>query len=191
MKFILLFTIGILISSCSNFYEFSSKTEKKEMYTTFKMPVGKDSIDFNAYHDYYHDTINLDVVYITGKELNQLKKSTVKSAKNEQILFLHNDTPYYLNVIGYFYPDLLLNEIKNPKFEFQPISLTSGKGFEYEFHQKQIADFYVPYSTGILRFLAVGNPDWNEANPERFHKEIDFVFYVINSNYFRQKPKEN
>ncbi len=191
MKPILLLVAGIVISSCSSFYEFSSKTEEKEMYRAFKMPVGKDSIDFNAYNDYYHDTINLDVVYITVKELNQLKKSTVKSARNKQILFLHNDTPYYLNVIGYFYPDLLLNEIKIPKFEYQPISLTSGKGFEYEFNQKQIADFYVPHSNGVLRFLAVGNPVWNEANSDRFHKEVDFVFYVINPKFFRQKPKEN
>ncbi len=191
MKSILLLTFGILTLSCSSFYEFSSKTEEKEMFRTFKMPIGKDTIDFNAYNDYYHDTINLDVVYITVKELNQLKKSTVKSAKNQQILFLHNDTPYYLNVIGYYYPDLLWNEIKNPKFEYQPISLTTGKGYKYEFNEKQIADFYVPHSAGILRFLAIGNPEWSEINPERFEKEIDFVFYVINSKYFREKLKEN
>lgn len=165
MKLIIVFLLTVLIISCSNFYEFSNQSDEKEMYRTFKMAIEKDTLEFNAYKDYYHDTINLDVVYISKKELNQLKRLTVKSEVSEQILFLHNDTPYYLNIMGYYYPNLLLNEIKKPKIQFQPIPLTSGLGYEYEFKEKQVADFYIPYSTGVLRFIAIGNPEWNKVNP--------------------------
>ncbi len=190
MKYLLLTFYSLLTFSCSQFYEFSNHTEEKEMYRAFKMPVGKDTLDFNAYNDYYFDTIDLKKVYITSKELKNLKKSTVSSARNKQILFLHNDTSHYLNIIGYHYPDLRLNEIKNPKFEFEPIPLTTGKGYKYLLNGKQINEFFIPYSEGILRFFAIGNPEWSEYHPEKFEKEIDFVFYVINSNYFRLKPKE-
>lgn len=188
MKIIPFLISTLLLISCSNFYEFSNPTEEKEMYRAFEMPVGEETLEFNAYKDYYHDTINLDVVYINAKELNQLKRSTIHSSKNKQTLFLHNDTPYYLNIIGYYYPDLLLNEIKKPKTRFKSIPLTSGLGYQYEFNEKQIADFYIPHSGGILRFMAIGNPEWNKINSERFDKEINFVFYVINAQYFRLKP---
>lgn len=155
------------------------------MYRTFKMVVSKDTVDFNAYNDYYYDTIDLPAVYITKKELKKVKRSTVLVRKNEQVLFLHNDTPYYLNIIGYYYPNLFMSEVNKPEFETKPINLTNGIGYNYEFHNKQISDFYIPYSGGVLRFIAVGNPIWNEKNPKRFDKEIDYVFNVLNPKLFR------
>jgi len=169
----------------SNFYEFSSRTEEKEIYRAFKMRIEKDTLEFNAYNDYYYDTIDLPAVYLTNRELKKIKKTTLPIKKNEQILFLHNDTPYYLNIVGFFYPDLYLKEIHSPDFEFSPIMLSSGLGFNYTFHNKKVADFYVPYSDGILRFIAVGNPEWSGS--DRFDKEIDYMFFVLNSKMFRPK----
>lgn len=189
MKKLFILLLPFLILSCSNFYEFSSRTEEKEMYRAFKMPIEKDTLEFNAYNDYYYDTIDLNMVYISSKELRHLKKSTLKSRKNQQILFLHNDTSNYLNIVGFYYPNLYLNEIQKPEFEFEPIPLTQGLGFEYNYNQKQVSDFYIPHKNGIMRFLAIGNPEWANYFSDRFHMEIDFVFYVINAKYFRLKPQ--
>jgi len=189
MKTILLILSALSMFSCARFYEFSAHTEEKEMYRTFEMPVGKDTLDFNAYKDYYFDTIDLERVYVNAKELKKLKNFTLKSRQNKQILFLHNDTDFYLNIIGFYYPDVLLSEIKKPKFDVTNIPLTNGIGFEYFYNEKQIADFYIPYSNGTMRFLAIGNPEWKDYYSDRFHMEIDFVFYVINSDLFKLKLK--
>lgn len=188
-KIIFVFFCGLSIVSCHAFYEFSSETVDKEMHRTYKMALKSDTLDFNAYNDYYYDTINLDVVYITPKELKKIRKATVSSSPIKQILFLHNDTPYYLNIIGYYYSDLYLSEIQPPNFAYQPIKLTKGLGFNFDYDEMQISDFYIPYSNGVLRFIAVGNPEWNKKNPERFKMEIDFVFYTLNRNLFRPKDE--
>lgn len=155
------------------------------MFRTFQMQVGKDTLDFNAYKDYYFDTVNLEVVYIQPKELKKLKNSTLKYRKNRQILFLHNNTPYYLNIIGFYYPNSNLNQVNKPDFAYKTIPLHTGIGYQFIHNEKPIVDFYIPYTKGLMRFIAVGNPEWNESNSDRFNKEVEFVFYEINSQYFR------
>ena len=88
MKTLFYFLILISISSCSNFYEFKSKTVEHEMHRTFEMKLKDKTLDFKAYNDYYFDTINLSAIYILKKELNQIKKSTIPATKNSQVLYL-------------------------------------------------------------------------------------------------------
>lgn len=189
MKKTLILLLPILMLSCSAFYEYPSKTEEQDLYRVFKMPVEKDTLKFNAYLDYYHDTIDLPAIYLTKKELQRIKKSTLTLKKNKQILFLHNDTPYYLNIVGFYYPDLYLKEIQAPELNYTPINLANGVGYDYIFEEKKIADLYVPFSKGVLRFIAVGNPKWSKITPDKFDKEVDYVFFVLNSSLFKLKAQ--
>jgi len=187
MKYFSYFLILIFFASCSNFYEFKSKTTKdQETHRVFEMDLKKEKVDFKAYNDYYFDTINLSAVYLSKKELNQIKKLTVKS-RNSQVLFLHNFSPFYLNIVGFYYPDLYLNEIHPPKIQTLTQSLTNGFGYHYQFNDNLISDFYVPKSNGILRIIAIGNPKKHLNNVESFWKEIDYVFYVLNFELFKLK----
>lgn len=156
------------------------------MHRAFVMNLKDKTIDFKSYNDYYFDTVNLSAVYISEKELSRIKKLTV-NASNSQVLFLHNDSPFYLNIIGFYYSDLHLNEIRPPKIENTKQSLTNGFCFNYKIDKKLISDFYIPQNKGILRFIAIGNPDKHENNPESYWKEIDYVFYVLNPELFRLK----
>lgn len=185
MKICFYFFVLILISSCSNFYEFKSKTFEHELHRTFEMNLKNKKVDFKAYNDYYFDTINLSAVYISKKQLNQIKRLTVK-ANHSQVLFLHNDSPFYLNIIAFYYPDLYLNEVNSPKIEFTEQKLTNGFCFNYEIDKKLISDFYIPQTQGVLRFIAIGSPK-HENNIESYQREIDYVFYVLNKELFRLK----
>ena len=187
MKTIFYFLVLISISSCANFYEFKSKTVEHEMHRTFEMKLKDQRVDFKAYNDYYFDTINLSAVYLSKKDLNKIKKLTVKASKNSQVLFLHNDSPYYLNVIGFYYPDLILSEIDKPKISYTSQTLTKGFCYNYQLDDKLISDFYIRNTKGVLRFIAIGNPRWHENNPDSYWKEIDYVFYVLNKELFRLK----
>lgn len=182
-RVVLLICFGLLSFSCTNYLKLNSETEEKELYRLFKMNTGKDSLSFGAYLDYYYDTINPDMVYLSQKELNKLFKSSV-SRKGKQILFLHNDTSFYLNIFGFYYPDLYLTEIKEPKIKYEEIPLTNGKARHFIYNGKPVSDYFLPYKGGILRFTAIGDPRWY---PERYNTEIDFVFYVLNQKYFRLK----
>lgn len=185
MKVFICFLFSIFIISCSNFYEFKSQTTEHELHRAFEMNLKDKKVDFKAYNDYYFDTINLSAVYISKKQLNQVKKLTVK-ANNSQVLFLHNYSPFYLNIIGFYYPDLYLNEVNLPKIEFTEQKLTNGFCFNYEIDKKLISDFYIPQGKGVLRFISVGSPK-HENNIESYQKEIDYVFYVLNQELFRLK----
>lgn len=185
MKTFTFFIILISSVSCSNFYEFKSQTTEHELHRAFEMDLKDKKVDFKAYNDYYFDTINLSAVYISKKQLNRIKKLTVK-ARNSQVLFLHNYSPFYLNIIGFYYPNLYLNEVNSPNIEFTEQKLTNGFCFNYEIDKKLISDFYIPQSNGVLRLIAVGSPK-HENNIESYQKEIDYVFFVLNPELFKLK----
>lgn len=185
MKFFSYFIILVFSASCSNFYEFKSKTTEHELHRVFEMNLKDKKVDFKAYNDYYFDTINLSAVYISKKELKQIKKLTAK-ANNSQVLFLHNYSPFYLNIVGFYYPNLYLNEIIPPKIKFTEEKLTNGFLFNYEINNKLISDFYISQVKGVLRFIAIGGPK-HKNNIESYNGEIDYVFYVLNQELFRLK----
>lgn len=186
MKAIPLILFMVLLSfSCTNYYQLNRNTEQKELYRIYKIEIEKDTLEFGAYLDYYHDSINHEMIYANRKELNKILKSGVHK-KPRQILFLHNDTQFYLNIFGFYYPDLYLTEIAKPKLDYQEIPVTMGKAYHYMYNQKPVSDFYVPYKNGILRFIAIGNPTYY---PERFNMEIDFVFFVLNPKLLKLKPE--
>jgi|GEM_PF-3222368 hypothetical protein len=181
--------IGLLITSCHSFFTFTTETKENDLYREYAMKVRKDTLMFNAYFDYYHDTINLDQVYLTKKDVRKIKKAAVPYQNGKQILFLHDEDDYYLNVIGYYYDDLFLKEVKPPrKIDFENIELTQGLGYHYMYNEMPISEFSIPYNSGLMRFIAVGNSEGYKIGPERFYKEIDFVFFVVNSKFFRLKP---
>lgn len=157
----------------------------------YDMKVGKDTLVFNAYFDYYYDTVNLAQVYLTNQQVRKIKKASIPNQRGKQILFLHDQNDYFLNIMGYYYSDLLLNEIELPrKVAYEKIPLTQGLGFHYLYDQKPVSEFYIPYQSGILRFIAVGDHNWHKTNSNRFHSEIDYIFYVINGDLFRLKPND-
>ena len=168
--------LAFLSVSCSSFYEFSNQSNEKEMFRTFQIQVGKDTLDFNAYKDYYFDTVNLEVVYIQPKELKKLKNSTLKYRKNRQILFLHNDTPYYLNIIGFYYPNSNLNQVNKPDFAYKTIPLHTGIGYQFIHNEKPIADFYIPYT----KVASVIPPKKNSAKRKNLGFIVLFVKLLIN-----------
>lgn len=176
---------GLLSFSCTNYFQLNNQTEQKELYRIFKMNTGSDTVEFNAYLDYYYDTINPQMIYLSKKEIRKILKPAVHK-KPKPVLFLHNDTQFYLNIFGFYYPDLYLTEIEKPKFEFEEIPVTMGKAYHFLYEQKPISDYYIPYRGGILRFIATGDPRYY---PERFNLETDFVFFVLNPNFFRLKPE--
>lgn len=49
----------------------------------YDMKVGKDTLVFNAYFDYYYDTVNLAQVYLTHQEVRKIKKATIPNQKGK------------------------------------------------------------------------------------------------------------
>lgn len=81
---------GLLLVACQPFYQFSSSTKEHDLYRMYDMKVGKDTLVFNAYFDYYYDTVNLAQVYLTHQEVRKIKKATIPNQRGKQILFLHD-----------------------------------------------------------------------------------------------------
>lgn len=188
MRGICVFLMLLSFGSCMDYFRLNKETTDTELYRIYKMKAGIDTLEFGAYFDYYSDTVVLDMVYLNKNEINHLQKSNMYK-KGKPMLFLHNNTDFYINIFGLYYSDYYLTEIKSPKMDYDTIPLTQGKGFHYKFHQKPISDFYIPYKGGILRFIAVGDPNVYKSIPERFYREVDYMFFVLNSECFRLKPE--
>lgn len=65
------------------------------MFRVFEMKVEEEIVEFNAYFDYYHDTINMDMVYLKPKEVRKIKNSIATYKTGKQILFLHDNDEKY------------------------------------------------------------------------------------------------
>lgn len=190
MRNVIYIILGVIVFSCHPFYKFSNPSKESDLYRVYDMKIGKDTVNFNAYFDYYHDTINLATVYLHPKEFREIKKSISTLKNGKQILFLHDEDEKYLNVIGYFYKDLYIKEIHPPKnVKVQELAVTQGRAYHYIKNENPISEFFIPYNLGILRFIAIGDLNVYKTHPERFYKEIDFVFFVANSNLFKLKPE--
>lgn len=184
MRWIVFILVCFQFLNCKPYYKFKNQWVENEVYSQFKLKHPKDSLYFNAYTDYYKDTIALDKVYLTSKEMRQVKRSFLQGFASKQALFLHNESEFYLNINVLFYPKAKILDLTHLD-EFQVEKFKTGIRVNHSIHNKRIADFFVPYKTGLLRFITVENPKNQAIIPERFQTEIDYLLFTLNDDLFQ------
>src|SRR5690606_20214993 len=99
-----------IVFSCTNYFNSTQKKIVDDDSSLQKIKLGKplDSIEiylFGDYHKYENDKKN---IWIENNEFKKLLNFKLKVKPTEQVLFTFNNQPYFSNLFGFFYEDLIL-----------------------------------------------------------------------------------
>lgn len=175
------------LTSCKNYYYFNGQqkveTDHPDRYEKFILTFdeGKQSIPFYTYGDYRFKKVDKRYIYFKNPEMHKLLKYKLGQKNGEQFLFMYTDQPTFSNILGFFYKDISIEDIKklyvNVKFNENGTQFFS----RYHFGKFQVYDFYKTVKGGLIRFVSINNPDYSkDSDYQWFNREINTMFFNIN-----------
>ncbi|MCJ7933739.1 MAG: hypothetical protein MUW56_08920 [Chryseobacterium sp.] len=175
------------LTSCKNYYYFNGQqkveTDHPDRYEKFILTFdeGKQNIPFYTYGDYRFKKVDKRYIYFKNPEMHKLLKYKLGQKNGEQFLFMYTDQPTFSNILGFFYKDISIEDIKklyvNVKHNENEIQVFS----RYHFGKFQVYDFYKTVKGGLIRFVCINNPNYSkDSDYQWFNREINTMFFNIN-----------
>lgn len=173
--------------SCKNYYYFNGqqnvKTDHPDMHSKFVLTFdhGKQHIPFYTYGDYRYKKIDKQYIFFKNSEMHKLLHDKLPQKNGEQFLFMYTNQPTFSNILGFFYKDMNIEELKKLYATVNHKEDETQLFSRYNFGKFQVYDFYKTVNGGIIRFVSINNPDYSkDLDYKWFNKEINTMFFDIN-----------
>ncbi|MCS4303632.1 hypothetical protein [Chryseobacterium sp. BIGb0232] len=186
LKIIAVLSLFSLIS-CKNYYYFKGQenveTDHPDKYSKFVLTFdnGNQHIPFYTYGDYQFKKINKQYIFFKNPEMHKLLHDKLPQMNGEQFLFMYTNQPTFSNILGFFYKDMSIEDVKKLYTAVQHREDETQLFSRYNFGKFQVYDFYKTIQGGVVRFISVNNPDYSkDPDYKWFNREINTVFFDIN-----------
>lgn len=187
--FLIVSIISLTTVSCQNYYYFGGqqkvKTDKPDQYEKLVLTFenGKQTLPFYMYGDYQAKRANKEYIFFKNSEMKRLLHNQLPQKNGEQFLFIYTDQPTFSNILGFYYKDLYVNDIKA---QYSAINRASGQNqafYKYAFGKFQVFDLYKNVDGGVIRFITVNNPEYTkDPDYKWYNREINTMFFDINQS---------
>ncbi|REC63246.1 hypothetical protein DRF65_06220 [Chryseobacterium pennae] len=186
LKIIAVLSLLSLIS-CKNYYYFKGQenveTDHPDKYSKFVLTFdnGNQHIPFYTYGDYQFKKIDKQYIFFKNPEMHKLLHDKLPQMNGEQFLFMYTNQPTFSNILGFFYKDMSIEDVKKLYTAVQHREDETQLFSRYNFGKFQVYDFYKTIQGGVVRFISVNNPDYSkDPDYKWFNREINTVFFDIN-----------
>ncbi|WP_262149078.1 hypothetical protein [Chryseobacterium foetidum] len=171
-----------LMQNCKNYYYLKQTPPiiHEGEYYAYQLKFSNENLQFITPGDYRYNKVKKDYIYFKTKDINKILTSTINKPFNEQFLFMYTNMSIYNNLLGFYYRNTSLQEIKNNKAP--DINLGNGILYTYHFGKFDVVDIYRECDSGVIRFININNPNEKDANNKRFHLEVKMLFFNLNKD---------
>ncbi|GAB0157980.1 hypothetical protein CHRYSEOSP005_32820 [Chryseobacterium sp. Alg-005] len=172
--------VALTMTSCTNYIKvMDSKkiSDKENSLSTRVIELKGESLGINFYGDYEFENINKKFVFFKNSDIKHLLGNL--NEKPEQVLFTYTETSIYNNVVGFFYENMSLENIKGQLSKQPDQDMGNGLLYRYPYKDYAIIDVYRQQKNGVVRFIAINNPK-NQKN-DQFELENEGLFFKINT----------
>ncbi|MEO4005436.1 hypothetical protein [Flavobacterium sp. CAU 1735] len=181
-------TFLFLLAGCANYYYLGGQqkveTDKPYQYNKFVLSFdkGRQKLDFYTYADYVFNKIEPEYIFFKNPEMKRLLRYRMAQKPTEQMLFMYTFQPTFSNILGFYYKGLTTADIKTKYGNSSLKQIDNQLLFQYSFEKFSVFDFYKDVEGGVIRFVALNNPDYSQ-DPESksFSREIDKIFFDANT----------
>lgn len=170
------------IQSCKNYYYLKQTPPiiNEGAYSVYQLKFFNENLQFITPGDYKYNKVEKDYIYFRTKDINKILTSTINKPFNQQFLFMYTNMSIYNNLLGFYYKNASLQEIKNNKAP--DIDLGNGILYTYNFGKFNIVDIYRECDNGVIRFININNPNEKDVDSKRFHLEVKMLFFDLNKD---------
>ncbi|WP_300491639.1 hypothetical protein [Flavobacterium sp.] len=181
-------TFLFLLAGCANYYYLGGQqkveTDKPYQYNKFVLSFDKrqQKLDFYTYADYVFNKIEPEYIFFKNPEMKRLLRYRMTQKPTEQMLFMYTFQPTFSNILGFYYKGLTTADVKKKYGNSSQKQIDNQLLFQYSFEKFSVFDFYKDVEGGVIRFVALNNPDYSQ-DPESksFSREIDKIFFDANT----------
>jgi len=136
--------------------------KKWDDFYVYKNEKMTDTIKLKFPGDYKFKADKNEYIYFKNRQITKLLKQRIKQKPTEQFLFCYTNMPIYINLLGFYYEDLILSEVeKNYSGVSDFEKKNNGIVYYYNFEEFQVMDAYTKWDKGVLRFISIDNPQRN------------------------------
>ncbi|CEJ68528.1 hypothetical protein BN1195_00816 [Chryseobacterium oranimense G311] len=181
--FIVILLFSLILQSCKNYY-FLKHTPSIDggTYAVHNLKFSDENIQFTMYGDYVYNKINKKLIYFNKKDIDNILKSHVEKPFTEQFLFMYTFIGPYNNLLGFYYENITLEEIKKYNINNQGTDLGNGILYTYNSGKFNVIDIFRKSDKGVVRFININNPKETDPNYKKFHREVNGLFFDLNKN---------
>lgn len=172
------------MQSCKNYYYLNQTppTINEDRYYVHPLKFSDESLQFVTPGDYQYNKVKKDYIYFKTKDINEILKFGFNKPFSRQLLFMYTDMSIYNNLLGFYYENTSLQEIKSSKTP--DIDLGNGILYTYNFGKFNVVDIYKKYDNGVIRFINLNNPNEKDIDYKRFHLEVKMLFFDLNKDFW-------
>jgi len=185
-KLLLILSLFFFIG-CKNYYylngQKSVESDKPNSYNKFVLTFddGKQNIPFYTYADYQFKKVNKQFIFFKNPEMNRLIHYMLPHKNEEQFLFMYTNQPTFSNILGFFYKDIDIEDVKKLYTKINHKEDKNQIFSQYTFGKFQVFDFYKNVKGGVIRFVSINNPGYSkDPDYKWFNREINTMFFDIN-----------
>ncbi|UCA59142.1 hypothetical protein KB553_19210 [Chryseobacterium rhizoplanae] len=180
----ILFFFGFIMQSCKNYYylKHTPAIKNEDGNNTHTLKFAHETIPFTTYADYHYNTVNKKYIFFTTKEVSRILNSKFKKPFNEQFLFMYTNMSIYNNLLGFYYEGISLEDVKKSYDRMPDVDLGNGALYTYRSEKFNVVDIYRKSEGGVIRFVNLNNPDEEDPQNKKFHREVNTLFFNLNSN---------
>lgn len=186
--FTLLVALYLLsLTSCKNYYYLNGQknvtTDHPDGHSKFILTFdhGKQNISFYTYGDYRFKSVDKQYIFFNNSEMRKLLHARQSRKDGEQFLFMYTNQPTFSNILGFFYKDMKIEEVKRSYAAVKHKEDETQVFSRYNFDKFQVYDFYKTVKGGVIRFVCINNPNYSKDSDYKwFNREINTMFFDIN-----------
>ncbi|WP_162926238.1 hypothetical protein [Chryseobacterium aurantiacum] len=180
-----LLLMSLITLGCKNYYYLKHtppKVDKDEGRAIHHLKFSNENMQLVTYGDYQINTVNKKYIFFTTKNIDQILISNFKKKFSEQFLFMYTNMSVYNNLLGFYYAGSSLDEVMKSYDKKPDIDLTNGILYTYDSGAFDVVDIYKKCDGGVIRFINLNNPDENDPQNKKFHREVNKVFFELNAD---------
>lgn len=176
------------LTGCANYY-YQGKQKKvapdeNDRYNKFVLSFdrGQQQLNFYTYGDYVFNRIEKEYIFFKNSEMKRLLRDRIPQKETEQFLFMFTHQPTYANILGFYYKDVFVKDLKNNESELDEKQPENQILTRYSFGKFQVFDCCKNVEGGLIRFIAINNPEvTDDADYKKFEREIHTIFFDANN----------
>lgn len=173
---------SFILQSCKNYYflQHTPKQSKDSRYF-YNLKFSNENIEFYTYGDYVYNKVDKKLIYFKTKDIDKVLKLTINKPFTEQFLFMYTYMSTYNNLLGFYYENTSIEEVKKFNYDKESKDLGNGVLYTYNFGKFNIVDIYRKTNIGVIRFININNPNEKDIDHKKFHREVRGLFFDLNS----------
>lgn len=158
-------------------------SDSENITRTIFFPGG--TLDTGFYGDYLFDKVDKKQVFFSNKDISGIL-GNLHAKPSSQILFTYTPNSIYNHILGFYYADTSLQDIKTDFFIKTPEKeLQNGLRYIYRYKEYEVMEVYKQQEKGVIRFISINNSVNQPV--DKFRLENNKVFFELNSGWWMEK----